>query len=115
MNTNSFLLKGWSVTLVSALFALAVKDSNIDYVLITYASTPIYWFLDGYYLSQVRQYRGLYNQTKTKVEDDIDFDMNAKPFKIGRNQWIPSVFSTTLILFYGVLLIVTLIVMFVIN
>ncbi len=28
MAGNSFLLKGWSVTLVSALFALSAKDSN---------------------------------------------------------------------------------------
>jgi len=115
MNVNSFLLKGWSVTLVAALFAFAAKDTNIEYVLITYISTPIFWFLDGYYLSQERQYRGLYNQIKSKIEDDIDFDMNAKPFNKGKNRWIPSVFSTTLNLFYGALLIITLIVMFVIN
>lgn len=115
MNVNSFLLKGWSVTLVAALFAFAAKDTNIEYVLITYISTPIFWFLDGYYLSQERQYRGLYNQIKSKVEEEIDFDMNAKPFNKNKNRWIPSVFSTTLNLFYGALLIITLIVMFVIN
>ena len=65
MNVNSFLLKGWSVTLVAALFAFAAKDTNIQYVLITYVSTPIFWFLDGYYLSQERQYRGLFNETIT--------------------------------------------------
>ena len=35
-NVNSFLLKGWAVTLISALFALAAKDANIRYVFITY-------------------------------------------------------------------------------
>jgi hypothetical protein len=28
MAGNSFILKGWSVTLTSALFALAAKDAN---------------------------------------------------------------------------------------
>jgi len=28
MNVNSFLLKGWAITLVAALFALAAKDAN---------------------------------------------------------------------------------------
>jgi hypothetical protein len=28
MNTNSFLIKVWVATLVSALFALAAKDAN---------------------------------------------------------------------------------------
>ena len=78
MNVNSFLLKGWSVTLVAALFAFAAKDTNIQYVLITYVSTPIFWFLDGYYLSQERQYRGLFNEIRLKKEMQIDFDMNAK-------------------------------------
>jgi hypothetical protein len=115
MNVNSFFLKGWSVTLVAALFAFAAKDTNIHYVIITYISTPLFWFLDGYYLSQERQYRALYNIVKDKEEKDIDFDLNAKPFNKGRNMWFPSVFSITLSLFYGTLILVTLIVMFIIN
>jgi hypothetical protein len=115
MNVNSFFLKGWSVTLVAALFAFAAKDTNIQYVLITYVSTPIFWFLDGYYLSQERQYRGLFNEIRIKKEDQIDFDMNAKKYDKNKNRWIPSVFSLTLLLFYGALMGITLIVMFVIN
>ena len=115
MNVNSFLLKGWSVTLVAALFAFAAKDTNIQYVIITYISTPLFWFLDGYYLSQERQYRQLYNIVKDKDESAIDFDLNAKPYNKGRNRWVPSIFSPTLYLFYGTLILVTLIIMFVIN
>ena len=33
LSTNSFLLKGWSVVLVSALFALSTQDSNKSFVL----------------------------------------------------------------------------------
>jgi len=115
MSVNSFLLKGWSVTLVAALFAFAAKDSNIEYVLITYVSTPIFWLLDGYYLSLERQYRGLYNIVKNKNEDEINFDMNAKPFDKGKNRWLNCVFSIPVLLFYGALSAITLIVMFVIN
>lgn len=115
MNVNSFFLKGWAVTLVSALFAFAAKDTNIKYVLITYVSTPLFWFLDGYYLSQERQYRSLYNIVKDKKEDEIDFDLNAKSYNKGRNMWFQSIFSPTLYLFYGTLILVTLIVMFIIN
>lgn len=115
MNVNSFLLKGWSVTLVSALFAFAAKDTNIHYVLITYISTPLFWFLDGYYLSLERQYRSLYNVVKEKPESEIDFDLNARPYNKGKNMWLPSVFSPTLYIFYGTLMLITLIVMFIIN
>lgn len=29
MNSNSFMIKGWAITLVSALFVLAAKDANV--------------------------------------------------------------------------------------
>lgn len=115
MNVNSFFLKGWSVTLVAALFAFAAKDSDINYVIITYISTPIFWLLDAYYLSLERQYRGLYNSVKNKKEEEIDFDMNAKKFEKGKDTWLSSIFSITLLFFYGGLTVITLIVMFIIN
>lgn len=115
MNINSFLLRGWSVTLVAALFAFAAKDTNIDYVLITYISTPLFWLLDGYYLSQERKYRDLYNIIRQKQEDEIDFDMNATITNNNKNSWLSSTFSITQIIFYGTLIAITLVVMFIIN
>ena len=115
MNVNSFLLKGWSVTLVAALFAFAAKDSDISYVIITYITTPIFGLLDAFYLSLERQYRALYNSVKNKEEEDIDFDMNAKPFDKGKNSWLSSIFSITILFFYGSLIGITLIIMYIIN
>lgn len=115
MNVNSFLLRGWSVTLVAALFAFAAKDTNIDYVLITYISTPLFWLLDGYYLSQERKYRDLYDIIRQKKEDEIDFDMNATITNNNKNSWLSSTFSITQIIFYGTLIAITLVVMFIIN
>lgn len=115
MNVNSFLIKGWTVTLVAALFAFAAKDTNIKYVLITYISTPLFWYLDGYYLSVERQYRELYNVVKNKNEDEIDFDLNASGYNTGKNTWYSCMFSKTLIIFYGTLILITLTIMFIIN
>ena len=115
MNVNSFLLKGWAVTLVAALFAFAAKDTNIKYVSITYISTFLFWFLDGYYLSLERQYRELYNVVKDKDEDKIDFDLNARPYNKGKNMWFPCIFSPTLLIFYGTLACITLLVMYILN
>src|SRR5271169_4867514 len=115
MNVNSFLLKGWAITLISALFALAAKDANMKYVLITYFSTPLFWFLGGYYLSIERQYRELYDEVRRKDDNNIDFDLTAKRFNIGKNTWLPCTFSSTLLLFYGTLLFVTLVIIFLIK
>ena len=42
MGTNSFLLKGWSVTLVAAMFALAVKDADKDFMFIRVVAIVYY-------------------------------------------------------------------------
>lgn len=113
MNSNSFLIKGWSVTLVSALFALAAKDSNMNYVLISYITIPIFWMLDGFFISKERQYRALYSDVCKK--NNIDFNMNTDNYKSKNRTWISGIFSDTLIPFYGIFIGITLLVMFIID
>ncbi|WP_299124521.1 hypothetical protein [uncultured Tenacibaculum sp.] len=115
MNSNSFLIKGWTITLVSALFALAAKDSNSLYVLLTYIPTPIFWILDGFYISQERQYRDLYTKIAQTKETDIDFSLDASDFNKDRNTWGSGILSKTLIPFYGIVILITIVVMFVIK
>jgi len=113
MNRNSFLLKGWSVTLVSALFALAAKDANMNYVLISYIVILVFWFLDGFFIFTERQYRDLYDEVRVLNDDEINFDMDASKFTQGNRSWLAGVFSKTLKPFYGVVIAATLLVMFV--
>jgi uncharacterized membrane protein len=102
MASNLFLLKGWSVTLIAALFALAAKDANQAYVLIAYFPLLIFWFLDAYFLSQERRFRALYNQVRQMNEADIDFSMNTEPFSGDiRNTWASALLSPTLFFYYG--------------
>lgn len=115
MNVNSFLIKGWTITLVAALFALAAKDANVNYVVICYIPIPAFWILDGYYLSIERQYRRLYNQVIEKKEDEIDFNMNARRFNEGDATWANGIFSKTVLVFYGICIATTLIVMFLLK
>ena len=115
MNTNSFLIKGWVITLVSALFALAAKDSNINFVLVTYIVIPAFWLLDGFFIAMERQYRGLYEEITKKTENEIDFNMNASKYNTGNRTWLAGIFSKTLIPFYGISIGTTLVVMFLIK
>jgi hypothetical protein len=101
-NSNSFLVKGWAITLVSALFALAAKDANQLYVFIVYISVPSFWVLDAYYLSLERQYRCLYAAVSQKEAEDIDFSMDASGFRTGRNTWQRCLLTATM-LFYVLL------------
>lgn len=110
MNQNSFLIKGWAVTLVSALYALAAKDADLNFVIISYIAIIAFWFLDALYLSMERQYRALYN---VAVKGDVSlFDMNAKPYAVGKNTWQVAFISITIVFFYGLLAAIALIAMF---
>ena len=100
-NGNCFLIKGWCVTLVAALFALAAKDANERYLLITYIATVVFWILDAYYLSQERQYRRLYEDVSRTQPNEIDFNMNASQYRRGKCTWGSSLLAQTLLIFYG--------------
>lgn len=104
MAGNSFLLKGWTVTLVAALFVLAQKGSNSAFTNLAYFPTVVFWGLDGYYLWQERLFRKLYDKVRPMDETAIDFSMDTKPVRKEAGSWLKATHSTTLIPFYGIIL-----------
>lgn len=113
LSTNSFLLKGWSVILVSALFALSASDSNLDFVLLAYFPAIAFWALDGYFLSLERGYRKFYEVVRKLDPEEIDFSMDTTQVHKGFPEYISAVFSKTLIIFHGALIGAILIVSFI--
>jgi hypothetical protein len=112
MASNLFLLKGWTITLIAALFALAAKDSNDAYFLIAYFPAGMFWVLDGYFLSQERRFRSLYEHVRKLDESQIDFSMDTRDFaKVPGNTWIGAFFSKTLLIYYGALIVTMVFVM----
>lgn len=106
MASNSFMIKGWSLTLVVATLLL---KGNKHQVLIAFIPLLVFWFLDAYFLWQERMYRKLYdwvrnNRLKT---DEYLFDMNAYRFKDSVQSKIRIMFSITLGWFYGTIAILT--------
>lgn len=102
MANNSFMLKGWAVTLVAGIFALASKDTDKLYFLIAYIPIVVFWGLDSYYLLQERLYRALYNKVRLLNEKDIDFSMKAtkEEFNSEKNCFFSCLLSKTEIWFY---------------
>ncbi|MDE2827649.1 MAG: hypothetical protein OXL40_10135 [Bacteroidota bacterium] len=101
MAKNSFLLKGWTITLVAALFAFFLKGGSQGYVFVVFFPVAVFWVLDGYFLSQERLFRALYDHVRKLNEPEVDFSMNTNDYrKNKRNGWTCSVFSSTLLLFY---------------
>ncbi len=78
MNTNSFQIKGWSVTILSALLAVYASTKNELFILISLVPTIIFWLLDSYYLMQERKFRGLYKD----ISGITDTQPNLKPYEM---------------------------------
>lgn len=115
MNSNSFYIKGWTITLVAALFALAAKDSNLNFVLVSYVVIPVFWVLDGFFIYKERCFRDLYKEVMRIPANEIDFSMDTTKFRKGSRTWFAGIFSGTLIPFYGISIFITVIVMFLID
>lgn len=111
LSTNSFLLKGWSVVLISALFALSAGDSNPAFIYLAYIPAFVFWGLDGYFLREERKFRALYNSVRKKDESDIDFSMNTEVVAGQAGSWMVATISTTLVPFHGVLIVAVVVVM----
>ena len=62
---NSFLLKGWAVTLVAGLTALAKADADRDIAWIACGVIAVFAVLDAYYLATERSFRKLYEDAAT--------------------------------------------------
>jgi hypothetical protein len=103
MAQNSFLLKGWAITLVGALLALTFKEIDKRYLLISVAVLVLFWALDAYYLSRERGFIRLYDDVRTSAGATTDFAMDVTEF-IGNRSWPLCTFSRTLLVFYGGLL-----------
>ena len=100
MGFNSFMIKGWAITLV--VVALLLKGTEYQ-VGIAFIPLLVFWFLDAYFLWQERMYRKLYewvinNRLKT---DEYLFDMNAYRFEDEVQSKFRIMFSITLRWFYG--------------
>jgi len=108
MAGNSFLIRGWSVTLVSALFALAAKDAERGFVVVSYFPCLMFWCLDAYYLSQERSFRSLYDAVRQ--DSKADFSMDTTKTRRPRDCWAAAFVSRTMLLFHvSILAVITLV------
>lgn len=117
MSGNLFFLRGWTITLITGLFALSASKGTYDgYILLAYFLLVIFWILDGYFLSQERRFRCLYDDVRKLDEDKIDFSMRTKKYQSEwRNTWLGSMLSATLLWFYTPLALAMLVVLQLIN
>lgn len=103
MNTNSFQIKGWTITLVSALLALYANSGKVTYIFIAIIPVLIFWFLDSYYLQQERKFRALYNDIVNAANygtDIKEFEMSLDKYKACEYCIMRSMISITILPLY---------------
>jgi hypothetical protein len=110
MSTNSFIIKGWAVTLLSAIFVLADKETNQNYIILMFIVIPVFWYLNGYFLLQERKFRALYEEVRIKKEEEINFSMDISNYKTDKNTIQDCLFARSIWPIYIFLLIISFIV-----
>lgn len=102
LGQNSFAVRGWSVTLVSVLFALiAAKDAPPLATLVALVPTIVFWGLDAYYLRHERLFRKLYGAVAADIGSatptTMVFSMDTSPFAAATPSWARTAVSRTVL------------------
>lgn len=79
MAGNSFLLKGWSVSLVAGLSAVSGAEAEASFALIALGVVVVFAFLDAFYLALERAYRDLYDTATAAATTDWSLSVNVGP------------------------------------
>lgn len=108
MAHNSFLLKGWTITIIVAVLALT-KDTLVTndityFSLILLIPLVVFWYLDAFFLHKEKCYIKLYdrvveNRLKTK---EYQYNLNYRRFEKDVDSIGKIMRSDTLLTFYGI-------------
>lgn len=105
---NSFLMKGWALTLCSALLGLSASRAQASLALLALAPAAAFSLLDAYYLRQERAFRSMFRDVSESTELAA-FEMNPRPYA-KKEPWCKAIFSFSIAAFYGLIFLVSLLV-----
>lgn len=117
MAQNSFMVKGWTVGIITVLIALAAEKIDAWMIcLMSAAIVAVFWTLDAFFLKMEKCYRFKYNWVIIKrMEGNCDFLYDLNPYNTKTREdgiKTPAITSVmfskphTLLLFYGFLLVI---------
>lgn len=107
MATNSFVAKGWALTVAGAIYGFAANHLNPWIASAGLLATLGFWWLDGFYLRAERIFRCLYIDA---AKPDTSVELFSLDIRGYRNEdvakWRKVLFSMTLRIFYGAITLV---------
>lgn len=80
MSSNSFKLKGWAITVLSALYAYYISHSSCSILIIIFIVTLLFGILDTYYLYLEKGFVDLFNEVRLEQKDSTDFRIEPREF-----------------------------------
>ena len=112
MASNSFLLKGWAISIIAVILALAGNTADPIF-LSSLALIPLisFWYLDAFFLKTEKMYRKMYEWVleKRKADDTTYlYDLNPHRFRNEVDSTWGVMWSITLRWFYGIPIFLTL-------
>ena len=101
MAAASWVLRAWSVAIVSALVAVAMDAVHARFAWLAVFMAIVFWLLDAHFHRQERLYRKVYRRVRDLKEADIDFSMDTAPVDNEGDAWTAVLLSKKLGAFYG--------------
>ena len=106
LSNHSFLIKGWTVSLLTALYSLAQFEANQSFIVISYYPIIIFWFIDSYYLHLEKIFRDIYSKTVKGEIKSFVIDKNDSEINTFKN-YLKCLFSITIWPLYLISILVT--------
>lgn len=105
MANNSYITKGWSLTITAAIYGFAAIHLNPWIASVGFIPVIGFWWLDAWYLRQERLFRCLYDDIRQPGTSVPLFSMHIQIYRINPlARWRRVAFSATLLIFYGILM-----------
>lgn len=115
MAHNSFLIKGWTVGLLTIVLAIT-KNLHWQCMIIVFLPLLSFWYLDAYFLRVEKLYRVMYRNLITTNDFDPKFyDLDPNKFNNEIECICCVMFSHTLFIFYGALFALSGLISYLIN
>lgn len=109
MASNSFLLKGWTVTIIVGVLALTkdtIVTNDVTYLaLILLIPLCVFWYLDAFFLHKEKCYRELYKWVieNRPTSNEYEYDLNYKRFENDVDSIAKIMRTSTIGVFYGII------------
>ena len=107
MASNSFFVKGWTVTVVAALVAVSAKESEVRFAAVALLPAFSFWGLDAFYLRYERLFRRHYDEVrKAPVErlDEDPYSLSTKPYMDECPSWFYTLWEVHLLALHGAMI-----------